>query len=130
MSLLQRYINIQIEREIYEQIKNFPSQRTRPDGETINVNLHYETHGKENYTCIVNSSYNLNQGVYEKYYGCYKFNKQRTMAKKVGITFIYTKSPTLPKKLEPLAKEYTYEDLLKRGQRVLDSLYIKDGWDE
>ncbi|MFA5461979.1 MAG: hypothetical protein WC274_07870 [Sulfurimonas sp.] len=116
------------EREIENKIKNFSPQRTRPDGETINVNLHYETHGKEDYTCIVNSSYNLNRGVYEKYYGCYKFNQEKTKAKKVGITFIYTKSPNLPQAYQHLAKEYTYEDLLKRSQRVLDSLYIKDDW--
>jgi hypothetical protein len=46
------------------------------------------------------------------------------------IRLVYTKVPTLPKELEALAQEYTYEDLLKRSQRVLDSLYIKDGWEE
>ena len=118
------------DKKVEKNIKNFSPQRTRSDGETINVDLHYEKHGKENYPCIVNSSYNLHRGIYKKYYGCYKFNPEKTKAKKVGITFIYTKSPTLPKELEPLAKEYTYEDLLERSQRVLDSLYIKDGWDE
>jgi len=118
------------EREIYDKIQNFPPQRTRPDGEIINVDLHYESHGKENYTCIVNSSYKLNRGVYEKYYACYKFNEEKIKVKKVGITFIYTKSPKLPQRYQSLTKEYTYADLLKRSQRVLDSLYIKDDWDE
>lgn len=130
MNLPQQYTHIRIEREIENKIKNFPPQRTRPDGETINVNLHYEIYGKENYTCLVNESYNDKYGKKVKYYGCYKFNKERTKAKKVGIRLIYTKSPTLPEELEPLAEEYTYEDLLQRSQRVLDSLYIKDGWDK
>jgi hypothetical protein len=42
----------------------------------------------------------------------------------------YTKAPTFPKELESLSKEYTYEDLQERAKRMLDSLYIKDGWDE
>ena len=100
------------------------------DGKSTNLNLHIEHHGKENYPCEVGESINELRGYREKFYNCYKFNPKHTKYKKVGITFIYTKSPTLPKELEPLAKEYTYEDLLKRGQRVLDSLYIKDGWDE
>ena len=32
--------------------------------------------------------------------------------------------------MEQLSKEYTYEDLQERAKRVLDSLYIKDGWDK
>jgi hypothetical protein len=118
------------DKKVEKNIKNFPPQRTRSDGETINVDLHYEKHGKENYPCIVNSSYNLHRGIYKKYYGCYKFNPEKTKAKKVGITFIYTKSPNLPEQYKHLTDEYTYEDLLKRSQRVLDSLYIKDGWEK
>jgi hypothetical protein len=34
------------------------------------------------------------------------------------------------KKTEQLSKEYTYEDLQNRAKRVLDSLYIKDGWEK
>ena len=52
------------------------------------------------------------------------------MAKGVGIKLIYTRVPNLPKELEPLAREYTYEDLQKRSRRILDSLYIKDGWEK
>jgi hypothetical protein len=100
------------------------------NGETTNLNLHLEYHGKENYPCEVGESINKLRGNRDKFYICYKFNPKRTMAKSVTIIFIYTKSPNLPKKYQPLAKEYTYEDLLKRSQRVLDSLYIKDGWDE
>ncbi len=100
------------------------------NGEITNLNLHLEYHGKENYPCEVGESINTLRGIRDKFYICYKFNPERTMAKSVTITFIYTKSPKLPKKYQYLAREYTYEDLLKRGKRVLDSLYIKDGWDE
>ena len=95
-----------------------------------NIHVHYETHGREHYPCIVNERRNLKRGVKEIIYDCYKFNPERMMAKSVVISFIYTKSPNLPKQYKQLAKEYTYEDLLKRGERVLDSLYIKDGWEE
>jgi hypothetical protein len=87
-------------------------------------------HGKEDYPCIVITTKKPKQGIQEKIYSCYKFNSNRTRAKSVTVSIIYTKSPNLPKKYQHLAKEYTYEDLLKRSQRVLDSLYIKDGWDE
>ncbi len=93
--------------------------------------VYYETHGKEYYPCIVNEVINTKTslpGVRTKSYGCYKFNSTKTMYKKVGITFIYTKSPNLPSKYRSLANEYTYQDLQKRAKRVLDSLYIKDGW--
>jgi len=92
---------------------------------------YYETHGKENYSCIVNEVINPRTsvpGVRTKSYGCYKFNPTKTMYKKVGITLIYTKSPKLPIKYKSLAKEYTYRDLQKRAKRTLDSLYIRDGW--
>jgi len=95
-----------------------------------NDTLTIEHYGKENYPCIVIKTSKPKQGKKEKIYACYKFNPKRTIAKSMTIHLTYTKSPTLPKELEPLAKEYTYEDLLKRSQRVLDSLYIKDGWDE
>ena len=94
------------------------------------ANIYYEVHGKENYQCIVTETVYSDRGVKTKSYGCYKFNPKKTKAKKVGITFIYTKSPNLPQKYQHLIDEYTYEDLLKRSQRVLDSLYIKDGWEK
>ena len=33
-------------------------------------------------------------------------------------------------KIEQLSKEYIYEDLQERAKRILDTLYIKDGWDK
>lgn len=39
-------------------------------------------------------------------------------------------SPENLKNGQELANEYTYEDLQKRSQRILDSLYIKDGWEK
>ncbi|MDP3266301.1 MAG: hypothetical protein Q8M39_05700 [Sulfuricurvum sp.] len=50
------------------------------------------------------------------------------MKKRVSIRLIYTLISNLPQELEPLANEYTYEDLQQRSQSVLDSLYITDGW--
>jgi len=68
--------------------------------------------------------------MHEKFYICSKFNPERTKTKNIIISFIYTRVPNLPKELEPLAKEYTYEDLQRRSKRILDSLYIKDGWEK
>jgi hypothetical protein len=113
------------EKAIDYKIDNFPKQRTRPDGETIDINVHYETYGKENYTCIVNEIYNENFGKKGKLFGCYKFNKQKTKAKHVSIFLTYNKPNNLT-----IAKDYTYEDLQQRAERVLDRLYIKDGWDK
>lgn len=90
--------------------------------------LTIEHHGKENYPCVVIEAGYSNRGVKKKSYDCYKFNQERTMAKRVLVDFIYTKSPNLPEQYKHLTQEYTYEDLLKRSQRVLESLYIKDGW--
>ena len=123
------------EKTIDYKIDNFPKQRTRPDGETIDMNVHYETHGKENYTCIVNEIYHEKFGKKEKLFGCYKFNGQKTKAKHVSIYLTYHKSPysdspNFSKETLYLIKDYTYEDLQERAKRMLDSLYIKDGWDE
>ena len=118
------------ERAIENKINNFPSQRTKSNGEIIDVNLHYETHGKEKYICLINESYNVKLGERKKHYGCYKFNPERTAVKKISIDLTYTRVPNLPEELEALANEYTYEDLQKRLQRILDSLYIKDGWEK
>lgn len=118
------------EKAIENRVNTFTPVRVLSDGTTVNINLHYETQGKENYTCYINESYNEKYGRKTKHYGCYKFNPERTMAKKVTIELIHTRVPNLPKELEPLAEEYTYEDLQKRSQRILDSLYIKDGWEK
>ncbi len=97
--------------------------------------LRIEYFGKENYPCEVReflrpASNAFKAETYCKQISCSKFNPEKTMAKTVGIELIYTRVPNLPKELEPLAKEYTYEDLQKRAQRILDSLYIKDGWEK
>ncbi len=99
-------------------------------GEKTNLNLHIEYHGKENYVCEVGESLNTISGMHEKFYICSKFNPERIKTKNIIISFIYTRVPNLPKELEPLAKEYTYEDLQRRSKRILDSLYIKDGWEK
>ena len=99
------------------------------NGKRYWINYHIEHHGQENYPCKVYETITP-RGIHTKTYVCYKYNKEKTKAKRVVIEFIYTHSPNLPKRYERLAKEYTYEDLLKRGKRVLESLYIKDGWDE
>jgi hypothetical protein len=98
--------------------------------------LYLEHYGKENYSCKVREflrplgTYGMQVETYYKRISCLKPNPKKTMAKTVSIELIYTKAPTLPKELESLSKEYTYEDLQERAKRMLDSLYIKDGWDE
>ncbi len=93
-----------------------------------NKDISLQRHGKENYICEVM------EGVMDKHiypnkekisFGCYKFNATRTKAKIIGVNLTYNK-PNDPH----LANEYTYEDLQKRSQRILDSLYIKDGWEK
>jgi len=107
--------------------KEFPV-RTLKNGEIVNLNLHYEMHGKENYRCEVSESKFLKYGIYTKAYICYKFSPDHIKYKSITIKLIYTKSPNLPAKYKKLAKEYTYQDMQQRAKRVLDSLYIKDGW--
>ncbi|WP_323588142.1 hypothetical protein [Aliarcobacter butzleri] len=98
--------------------------------------LYLEHYGKENYPCEVREflrplgTYGMQVETYYKRISCLKSNSEKTMAKTVSIELIYTKAPTFPKELESLSKEYTYEDLQERAKRMLDSLYIKDGWDE
>lgn len=118
------------EHEIFNQryFKQKYPKRTLQNGRVIGINRHLERHGKQNYVCEVSEMKEEKRGLREKNYTCYKFNPQRTMTKRVSINLIYTKSPHLSSKYKSLAKEYTYKDLQKRAQRVLDSLYIKDGW--
>lgn len=89
--------------------------------------LYYGVIGKENYPCMIKERIGK-RGERIKNYDCYKFNPSKTKSKSVGITLIYTKAPNLPDKYKILAKQYTYIDLQKRAKRMLDSLYIKDGW--
>lgn len=99
-------------------------------GREGNINVHYEIHGKEHYSCIVKESKDTANGEHAISYDCHKFNPEQTMAKGVVISLTYTHVPNLSKELESLTNEYTYEDLQKRSQRILDSLYIKDGWEK
>lgn len=98
--------------------------------------LYVEHYGKENYSCEVREflrplgTYGMQVETYYKRISCLKSNSEKTMAKTVGIELIYTKAKDLPKELETIAKDYTYEDLQQRAKRMLDSLYIKDGWDK
>ena len=99
----------------------FPKQTRR--GKIYNINVRTIRGGRENYPCIVRESY------YPKYekrkisYGCFKVDNSGLLKKGAGISLTYNKpkDPTL-------AKQYTYTDLKIRAKRVLDSLYIKDGW--
>jgi len=109
--------------------KKYP-HRVLSNGDEVGIDRHIERHGKENYFCEVSNVKDERQGAILKRYECHKANIEKTKDKSVTITFIYTKSPNLPERYKHLAKEYTYEDLLKRSKRVLDSLYIKDGWDK
>jgi len=88
------------------------------------IEISIKNYGKEQYSCTVVEDNN-----YDKWerkvisYSCYKFNPTRTKSKSVTISLTYNK-PKDPK----LAKEYTYADLKRRARRMLDSLYIKEGW--
>ncbi len=110
------------ERALENGTRNFPKQRTNPNVGIININVHREFKGKENYPCVVSSSISKSNK-YRVGYRCYKFNKDRTKAKYVSIRLTYHK-PTNP----TLAKQYTFKDLKHRAKRMLDSLYIKDKW--
>jgi hypothetical protein len=98
--------------------------------------LYIKRFGKKQYLCTI-MEYTDNQYPNNQYsgYNCYKPNIKRTMIKKIHIRLTYSKSPysespNFPKETSDLIKEYTYEDLQERAKRMLDSLYIKDGWDE
>lgn len=119
----------EIERGNEKYIHEKYQQGKEKNGRKYYINAHLEKLGKENYQCLVFEDYTP-RGVKTRTYDCYKFNPERTKTKNVVISFIYTKSPNLPEQYKHLTDEYTYEDLLKRSQRVLDSLYIKDGWEK
>ena len=93
-----------------------------------NTNISLQRYGKENYPCIVIEKITDKQkypNKEESSFQCYKLNSTQTKAKYITLILTYNK-PNDP----VLAKEYTYEDLKERAKRVLDSLYIKDGWDK
>jgi len=86
--------------------------------------LYIKRYGKENYICTV-MEYTKQNTPQKEYMGveCYKYNKEKTKVKNVHIRLTYSK-PTNP----TLARQYTYTDLKRRAKRMLDSLYIKEGW--
>ena len=105
------------------------------NGRIYYINAHIEKHGKENYSCVVYEEFNPSKESYKvetraKTFSCIKPNLEKTITKRVSIILTYTKAKDLPKELESIAKDYTYEDLQQRAKRMLDSLYIKDGWDK
>ena len=110
------------DRAIENGTKKFRPQRTKTNGDIININTHIEYYGRENYPCVVSEHIDR----FDRYrisYRCYKFNLKRTKSKNVLIRLTYSKP------IDPiLAQEYTYEDLKQRAKRMLDSLYITDKW--
>jgi hypothetical protein len=94
-------------------------------GEIYNITLKTIKLGKEDYSCIVRESSYPRYDKRKISYGCHKLNSSHTKVRDVAITLTYNKpkNPTL-------AKQYTYQDLQERAKRMLDSLYIKDGWSE
>ncbi len=115
-------------RAVYTKDKNYIQYIRNHYKYKKSTKLYYETHGKENYPCIIKVYRDVKRGIITKNYDCYKFNPAKTRAKSVVTKLVYTKSPKLPTKYRSLANEYTYQDLQNRAKRVLDSLYIKDGW--
>lgn len=99
----------------------FPKKIRR--GINQNIKVQAIRGGKENYPCIVRESYSPKYKKNKISYGCFKINSLGTLVKGAGITLTYNK-PKDPQ----LAKQYTYADLKRRAKRMLDSLYIKDGW--
>ena len=87
--------------------------------------LYIKKFGKEQYSCTVMEYTNVEYPS-KKYtgYECYKHNN-KGQSKSVHIRLTYNKPNNLI-----IAKDYTYEDLQQRAKRMLDSLYIKDGWDD
>ncbi len=90
--------------------------------------LYMRNCGKENYPCMVTVSRNKS-GIKKMIgYTCYKYNPSRTMVKQVHTKFTYVSVPSTSSEVQNLKQIYTCDDLLQRGKRALDSLYIKDGW--
>ncbi len=109
------------ERERAIEVKNTEYIRNRKKWLQPKDKLYIKNYGKENYICTntVFTRGSKKQSVYN----CYKFNDNRTKSKNVVVSLTYNKP-----KDKTLAKQYTYQDLQNRAKRVLDSLYIKDGW--
>jgi hypothetical protein len=85
--------------------------------------LYIKKFGREQYLCTV-MEYVKAEYSTKKYIGyeCYRDNN-KGQSKSVHISLTYNKPNN-----SDIAKDYTYEDLKQRAQRMLDSLYIKDGW--
>ena len=91
-----------------------------------NSNISIRNYGKENYSSVIIEREEQGFKNSKKKtisYKCYQSNSIKTKANSVTVILTYNK-PKDPK----LAKEYTYADLTRRAGRMLDSLYIKDGW--
>ena len=103
---------------------NVPYIRARFHKFHPDTKISITNYGRENYDCIIIEDKNYNKwNKKEITYSCYKFNSAKTKTKQVSISLTYNKPNDLS-----LGKRYTYQDLKKRAQRTLDSLYIKDGW--
>ncbi len=87
--------------------------------------LYIRNFGKEQYICEV-MEYTRDKEANNKYitYDCYKFNTLKTKYKRVDIRLTYTKQNN-----QKVSNEYTYNNLKSRAKRMLDSLYIKNEWD-
>ena len=115
-----KFIIIQRERAIeYKDTQHMKNRMRLDKGDTLSIS----NYGKESYSCVVVDTYNQKYKKSEKIFDCYKFNSTRTKAKSVTISLTYNKPKT-----QTLAKQYTYTDLKIRAKRMLDSLFIKDGW--
>lgn len=111
-----------------EYLRKLMPLKKRKNGDVLNFSLSTGHQGRENYSCIVRESIKPKYGKRTISYGCYKVDPAKSKVKKVSITLTYTKAPNLPAQYKHLTKEYTYEDLKNRAKRMLDSLYIKEGW--
>lgn len=120
--------------EALRKLINYKVGKITPYGEIEQNLIKIKHFGKESYPCTVREFYRpagtkgYPAETYRNDITCYKFNPEKTKKKYVALSLKYYKLPNLPKELEELAKDYTYEDLKQRAQRMLDSLYIKDGW--
>jgi len=103
-------------------LRNRFPKKTRK-GKIYNINVGTIRGGKENYPCIVRESYDPKYEKRKISYGCFKIDSTGLLKKGAGISLTYNK-PKNPTS----AKQYTYNDLKRRAKRMLDSLYIKDGW--
>jgi hypothetical protein len=82
--------------------------------------------GKESYPCIVNQEKTSIKTI--QTYTCYKASPDKKKVKQVHMRIVYSYAPNTPKEYSWLKSKYNFKDLVKRAQRSVNSLYIKDGW--